>query len=165
MDAKTCFRCSEEKPLGAFYAHPKMADGLLGKCKECTKKDTKNHRDQNLQHCQAYERWRKDLPHRIEARKKYASSSTGRKANRISKDEWATRNPEKVAASRAVSEAVRSGRLIRSHKCAVCGSTKNVEAHHENYSEPLKIIELCKIHHWEADRNLRPATKNYCKII
>lgn len=34
---KTCFVCNLEKPLDNFYKHPKMPDGHLNKCKECTK--------------------------------------------------------------------------------------------------------------------------------
>lgn len=42
MTRKVCFKCRVEKAIDDFYKHPKMADGHLGKCKECTKLDVSN---------------------------------------------------------------------------------------------------------------------------
>jgi RNA polymerase sigma-70 factor, ECF subfamily len=37
IGTKVCFKCSQEKPLSAFYRHPLTVDRHLGKCKECVK--------------------------------------------------------------------------------------------------------------------------------
>lgn len=41
MSAKICFKCNLEKELICFYKHPGTSDGYLNKCKECSKKDTR----------------------------------------------------------------------------------------------------------------------------
>ena len=40
--SKICFKCNLLQPLSNYYKHKRMGDGHLNKCKDCTKKDTKN---------------------------------------------------------------------------------------------------------------------------
>ena len=65
---------------------------------------------------------------------------------------YAERHPEKAAAKREVMLAVRSGRLLR-QPCSVCGA-KKADAHHDNYSQPLNVLWLCRTHHGERHRML-----------
>lgn len=37
---KKCFKCGAVKNIDNFYKHPRMGDGHLNKCIECTKKDS-----------------------------------------------------------------------------------------------------------------------------
>lgn len=132
---KECFKCHEVLPLSEFYKHPMMGDGHLNKCKECTKRDVKEHRRANLARIREYDRTRfHEDPERRAAQ--YASART-------LKDVY----PEKYRARYMVHNAVRDGRLERK-PCEVCGAI-NSEGHHEDYSKPLEVRWLCRVHHEE----------------
>jgi hypothetical protein len=108
-----------------------MGDGLLGKCKSCTKKDSTNHRNADIEKARQYDNERAQLPHRRELRRRVAK-------------EYVARFPERKAANNAVSNAVRDGRLQR-QPCWVCG--EKAVAHHPDYSAPLDVVWLCQAHH------------------
>ena len=124
---KTCFKCNKTLPFDAFYKHKAMADGHLGKCKECTKLDVLNHRNLHADRIREYDRARG-------SRQPYSYVVAYRAAN-----------DDKYKAHRAVRHAVRNGKLVKL-PCFVCGSDKT-EAHHPDYSSPLDVVWLCPSHH------------------
>jgi hypothetical protein len=71
VEAKVCFRCGVAKPIEEFYRHPAMADGHLGKCIECTRRDVSNNRAARIEYYRAYDRkrgWRPPAPEKLRAR-------------------------------------------------------------------------------------------------
>ena len=127
---KTCFKCGESKPLSSFYKHKEMADGHLGKCKVCTKKDvSKNYKD-NREYYQEYERHRNNMPDRAQFK------TDACRKHRM-------KYPDKYAARNAVGNALRDGRITRPLRCSECGINCIPEAHHEDYNEPLTVTWLC----------------------
>jgi DNA-directed RNA polymerase subunit RPC12/RpoP len=134
---KRCFKCERTLPLDQFYAHPKMADGRLNKCKDCAKRDTRQHRIDNPEHLSAYEQQRMQRPER---RQQMREAQTRRRQS----------NGLKVKARAAVTNAVRDGRLVKG-PCTRCGSTVKVEGHHHDYSLPLEVEWLCFKCHREQE--------------
>ena len=55
---KTCFKCGATKPLTFFYKHKMMADGHLGKCIRCTRKDVNENREKKPEYYRAYDKKR-----------------------------------------------------------------------------------------------------------
>jgi hypothetical protein len=146
---KVCFKCQEYKPYGGFYPHGRMGDGYLNKCKDCTKKDARQHRLSNSEVVREKDRTRSRLPERVAAR-----------ADRTR--QYRTMHPERYAAHSAVSYALRSGRLAKT-PCAFCGDNERLEAHHHDYSKPLDVTWLCspchrRFHALEQMATYEPAT-------
>jgi hypothetical protein len=147
MSSKVCFKCKKEKPLSEFYKHKQMSDGHLNKCKECAKADVVKNRRQNLSYYQEYDRFRYDnqadrKTDACECAKRALADGRHTEYNR----NWRQRNKQAAIAHTAVSNAIRDGRLVR-QPCSVCGSTDDIEAHHEDYDRPLDVTWLCPRHH------------------
>lgn len=128
---KRCFKCNEEKHLDLFYAHPRMSDGYLNKCKKCTKQDVKTNYSTNREHYAEYEKKRWGNPERRRYSQSLVNSNKSRKQTHS-----------------AVSNAIRDGKMSKK-PCVVCGETK-VQAHHHDYSKPLDVVWLCRKHHLET---------------
>lgn len=96
---KKCIRCKIEKELSAFYAHKKMADGHLNKCKECTKKDSSN-RFNNLKNIEEWHEKEKERNrekyYRLGYKEKYKNKGSAKLLSQYRK-----RYPEKYKARNA----------------------------------------------------------------
>ena len=72
-------------------------------------------------------------------------SNEYRRTNKVKDD------PVKKRSRKIVENAIKSGVLVKGC-CEVCGSSINIEAHHEDYSQPLHVAWLCSKHHSELHR-------------
>lgn len=82
------------------------------------------------------------------AQRAYRATEGGKAAVRAASATWAERNPEKRKAQWAVNNAVRDGKLSKA-PCEVCGE-EEVDGHHDDYSKPLEVRWLCRVHHQAA---------------
>lgn len=130
---KVCINCLKTKPYSEFYKHPQMADGYLGRCKECQKELSRRRDPIKIK---AYEKIRAQNPER-----KIAQAQCQR--NRRAKF------PQKERAHYLVSQALKKGHLVK-QPCQVCGNVRS-EAHHPDYNTPLAVYWLCFTHHRMVD--------------
>ena len=135
---KTCFKCQQSLPLDSFYTHSAMADGRLGKCKECTRLDAIQHRRKHVERYREYDRGRTRLPHRLAKRKAITLRQQ-------------TQEPHKYRARYAAANARRDGR-VEPEPCYFCASTQDIEVHHPDYARPLLVYWLCRICHRKLDK-------------
>lgn len=131
---KTCFKCGQSKKRSEFYRHPSMGDGLLGKCKACTRSDVKKNRELDIEKHRARDRARGH--HETPGYCKRYRAERRRMAR----------------AHNAVARAIRDGMLFP-QPCEICAN-KQALAHHEDYRKPLAVRWLCQVHHKERHREL-----------
>lgn len=129
---KHCNSCNTTKDDSEFYLRMASVDGLSAKCKTCQKEyDKKRLRD----------------PKRMEARRNYQKTESGKIAHNKATKKWVEKNIVKRSAHIIVGNALRSG-ILRKLNCEVCGCKKS-NAHHDDYAKPLEVRWLCDIHHSE----------------
>lgn len=136
-----CFKCKKVKLLSDFYVHRAMANGHLGKCKECCKMDVKNNYRKNISNFSEYDRIRQQNPERRLKKLEYQRTLRAK-------------YPEKYRANAMVQNALKKGILMK-ESCENCGN-QNTQAHHDDYSKPLEIRWLCHIcHQWHHGKTAR----------
>lgn len=139
---KTCFKCNVEKPITQFYKHPGMRDGHLNKCKDCAKKDSTSHRNDNLDKVREYDRERAKLPARVKA-----AAAQARK--------WRHEDSRRSRAHSAVARALLNG-TIEHKPCEWPGCKREDSyAHHESYDKPLEVVFYCQPHHKKRHQEMK----------
>lgn len=119
---KKCFKCGIEKELDDFYVHPKMGDGHLNKCKECTRNDVDKREKllrQNPEWCEK---------ERIRSREKYHRLNYRQRQYILNKQKYYKNGVYKA--------------LHRRLKLK-----KGQNAHHWNYNYPFDVFVLDKRFH------------------
>ena len=64
------------------------------------------------------------------------------------------RHPEKIRARELLALAVLRGD-VKKLPCCVCGTDKDIQAHHPDYSKPLDVQWLCRKHHREIHGGMK----------
>lgn len=145
---KKCFVCNTDKPISEYYAHKKMPDGHLNKCKDCTKQHVRENRNKKIEYYRNFDRERAKLDYRKKQNKAYASSEKGIISQSAAKKRYIENNPIKRAVHVMVGNAIRDGRILKM-PCEVCGLASKVHAHHDDYAYPFDVRWLCPKHHSE----------------
>lgn len=114
-----------------------MSDGHLNKCIKCTREDIYQNRYKKREYYRAYSKKWSSKPENVEKRKEYYRQY-----------------PLRYAAKEIVKNAIKKGTLIKK-ACEKCGELK-VDAHHDDYYNPLGIRWLCRSHHKEWHKENRP---------
>ena len=84
------------------------------------------------------------------------------KKRREDRARWKRDNAHKIImqtrAANTVLYALKVGDLIK-EPCIVCGTRRDIQAHHDDYSVPLKVKWLCRAHHIEHHKYLNRLKK------
>lgn len=132
---KSCSRCGVEKEYDEFQVRRASRDGLTAACKSCLSDyDSSRLRD----------------PKRMAARAAYQKTESGKLRHLEACSRWVEKNQVKRAAHILVGNRVAAGKIERL-PCEVCGCV-DVDAHHDDYSQPLSVRWLCVTHHNEWHR-------------
>ncbi len=140
MTTKICFKCNTEKDLSEYYKHKQMGDGHLGKCKDCTRLDSKNREielRENPEWVESEQTRAREKYHRLGYKEKHKPTPEMKKA--AMQRHWEKYPEKKNAGSKT------------SHLKSING-----HLHHWSYNDEhfKDVIDISGRHHNKAHRFL-----------
>jgi hypothetical protein len=136
---KRCTKCDLRKELNEFYKSNSTEDGFHNSCKECWKKRRNERyietRDKVRRKCREYYILHAEYLKEKSRKNKKTSEQT---------QKWRANHPEKYKAHYAVSNALKRGLISKKESCEICNLKTKLHAHHKDYTEPLKVLWVCK---------------------
>lgn len=139
---KECIICGEDKVLSAYYKHKQMADGHLGKCKDCCKNQSKE-REEKLRKDPAWVEKEKER-----GREKYYRLNY--------KEKHKPTVEQKKSAMKRYKEKYPEKQLAKNKTQRMSPKTKGNHLHHWSYNKEhwKDIIELTIEEHNIAHRHM-----------
>jgi len=141
LTEKVCLDCGLVKPLSDFYTKPKISTY----CRAC--------------HNVRCVRWQHNNPDKHKASEAaYRERNRARIRSKYQENQalHRRRHPDHYYARNQVTIALKTGRLVKG-PCVVCGTTKQIQAHHPDYTKPLDVMWLCRLHHKEEHTKTAPS--------
>jgi len=135
---KYCPRCNSVKPFSEFCNRKDTKDGLRGECRSCTKVYMAKYQKENMESYRMYEKKYRDA-NSEKVKKGYSKSYMRNKKKILEK----RRGSPQTKARSAIFHLLRKSEIVK-ETCFVCDSTKNIQAHHPDYSRPLHVYWLCR---------------------
>ena len=172
LPSKKCSVCKKVLSLLMFYKNRHRKDVYSDYCKECNNKmglkyrspkkgieTRKKYRDKYIktdkykEYISKYVR-RKEVKERSKINmKKYLSTEKGK--------QYIIKRRKKQQELGHKYAHLQVCRKLKKLPCQVCGTTKHIHGHHEDYSKPLDVMWLCAKHHAQLHRS----EKSYNRLV
>ena len=147
---KRCSKCNSEKPVVEFFKNHSNKDGYHYWCKRCDIFYAQSKKGK-----QAAKRYFQSKRAK-KIRKEYRRTSKMRFVRNEQKKRYRRRNPQKIKAQKAVTYAIKSGRLPKpsNFQCSRSCGNQAQEYHHFSYlsEDWLNVIPVCQICHRFLDK-------------
>lgn len=129
-EQKQCIACGQTKPIAEFYAMRRRGRvDRRSRCRTCQRQ--------------------------LEGRQERADPKRNEKLKRR-REKW----PEKERARKAIAKRLERGTITKPDHCEGCGKqfpSRQIQAHHRDYSKPLEVDWLCQSCHRAVHRQEKAA--------